>query len=111
MKLVSAIIRPHRLEHVRDALQAAGVGGLSVCEARGVERQARPAAFRGIAVPIDTTSRLRIEVVCVERDVDAIISAIVGSARTQTLGDGTIFVTQIDDVMRIRTGEVGVDAL
>lgn len=112
MKLVTAIIKPFRLDEVKDALAAAGVVGLTVSEVQGAGRQrGHTEVYRGAEYVVDFVPKLRVEVVCDDIDVDRVVDAITGGAITGKIGDGKIWVQPIDDVVRIRTGERGPDAI
>lgn len=110
--LVTAIIKPFKLEEVKEALRGAGVLGLTVVEIQGYGRQGgKTEAFRGNEYKIDFVPKVMIEVLVDTGDVDKIIETIASSARTGKIGDGKIWATPVDRLMRIRTGELGDDAL
>jgi len=112
MKLVIAIIKPFKLEDVRDALTAIGVHGMTVTEVKGYGRQkGHTEIYRGAEYAVNFLPKIRIEVAVASGQVDKVLEAIVGSAKTGQIGDGKIFVTSIDQALRIRTGETDVDAL
>jgi nitrogen regulatory protein P-II 1 len=112
MKRIEAIIKPSKLDEVKDALQALGVTGLTVSEAKGFGRQkGHTEMYRGTEYTVDFLPKLLIIVVVVDDLVEAVVKAIADSARTGKIGDGKIFVSSLDDVMRIRTGERGRDAI
>jgi nitrogen regulatory protein P-II 1 len=112
VKLVTALIKPHRADDVRVALEAAGVAGMTVSEALGFGRQkGHTEVYRGAEYRVDTVPKTRIEVVVDDGDADRVVQAILGAARTGTIGDGKVWVTSVSDVMRIRTGERGPEAL
>lgn len=112
MKLVTAIIKPFRLDEVKDALKALGVQGLTVSEVQGFGRQrGHTEVYRGAEYEIDFVPKVRIEVLADDGDVDALVEAIVESARTGKIGDGKVWVTTVDALIRVRTGEAGPDAL
>ncbi|HEX4461738.1 MAG TPA: P-II family nitrogen regulator [Polyangia bacterium] len=112
MKKVEAIIRPHKLDDVKAALNELGALGLTVTEVRGFGRTGgKPEVYRGSAYVVDFVPKVKIEIVVTDAMVHQIIEAVLGGARTDHIGDGKIFVTPIDDVIRIRTGERGEDAL
>ena len=112
MKLVIAIIKPFKLEEVRDALMAVGVHGMTVSEVKGYGRQkGHTEIYRGAEYAVNFLPKIRIEVAVASESVDKVIEAIIGSAKTGQIGDGKIFVTTIDQAVRIRTGESDVDAL
>jgi nitrogen regulatory protein P-II 1 len=110
--LVTAIIKPFKLEEVKEALRGAGVLGLTVSEIQGYGRQGgKTEAFRGNEYKIEFVPKVMIEVLIDSTDVDKVIDIISQSARTGKIGDGKIWATPVDRVMRIRTGELGDDAL
>ena len=112
MKLISCIIRPYKLDEVRDALTAAGVSGITVSEVRGFGRQkGHTELYRGAEYVVDFLPKLKIEVVVAESLLDSVLEAVQQSARTGSVGDGKIFVSTVDQVIRIRTGDLDADAL
>jgi nitrogen regulatory protein PII len=112
MKLVTAIIRTFKLDDVREALSKAGVTGITVTEVKGFGRQkGHTELYRGAEYVVDFLPKLKIETAVPDKLLDAALEAIQGAARTGKVGDGKIFVSPLDDVVRIRTGEVGDDAL
>ncbi len=112
MKLVTAIIKPFRLDDVRNALSEAGIQGMTVSEVKGFGRQrGHTELYRGAEYVVDFLPKTKIEVAVSDELVDQIIEAISNSAKTGKVGDGKIFVTQLDQVWRIRTGETGDNAL
>ena len=112
MRLVTAIVKPHRLAEVRAALQAAGVVGMTVGEVHGAGRQGgHSEVYRGAEYRIDFLPKVRVEIVCADADADGIVEALMGAARTGTIGDGKVWVSAVDEVVRIRTGERGPEAL
>ena len=112
MKLIEAIIKPQMLDGVRDALSKAGIQGLTVTEVKGFGRQkGHQEVYRGAEYSVDFVPKVKIEVVADDPQVDAVIAAITESARTGEIGDGLIFVSEIENAIRIRTGEAGVSAL
>ena len=112
MKLVTAIIKPFKLDEVREALSAIGVQGITVTEVKGFGRQkGHTELYRGAEYVVDFLPKVKVEVILQDSLVDRAIEAIVKAARTGKIGDGKIFVTAVDQVIRIRTGEVGADAL
>jgi nitrogen regulatory protein P-II 2 len=112
MKLVIAIIKPFKLEDVRDALMAIGVHGMTVTEVKGYGRQkGHTEIYRGAEYAVNFLPKIRIEVAIASEQVDKVLEAIISSAKTGQIGDGKIFVTTIDQALRIRTGETDVDAL
>ena len=112
MKIISAIIQPHKLDEVREALAEAGVQGLTVVEARGYGRQkGHKEVYRGAEYVIDFLPKVKLEIVIGDDLVDKAIDTIEQSAKTGNVGDGKIFVSEIAQAVRIRTGETGQDAL
>lgn len=112
MKLITCIIRPHKLDEVRDALAAAGVSGITVSEVRGFGRQkGHTELYRGAEYVVDFLPKLKLDVVVEDQQLDGVIEVIQPSARTGSVGDGKIFVSAIEQVIRIRTGELDADAL
>lgn len=112
MKLITAIIKPHVLDDARDALTKTGVQGLTVTEVRGFGRQkGHTEVYRGAEYSVDFVPKIKIEVVADDAQVDAIVEAIKTSARTGEIGDGKIFVSDMGEAVRIRTGETGPAAL
>jgi nitrogen regulatory protein P-II 1 len=112
MKLVTAVIKPHALTQVRTALESVGVAGLTVTEAQGHGRQkGHSEVYRGAEYQIDFVPKVRLEVVVADQDLEPTVAAIVDAARTGSIGDGKIWVVPVDDVVRVRTGERGHDAL
>lgn len=112
MRLITAIIRPHRLDDVKDALKSAGVGGITVTEVQGFGRQrGHTEVYRGAEYTVDFLPKIRVEVLVDEPEVDAAVDAIVGASSTGKIGDGKVWVTPVEEVVRIRTGERGTDAL
>ena len=112
MKKVEAVIKPFKLDEVKEALQDIGVQGLSVIEVKGFGRQkGHTELYRGAEYVVDFLPKVKIEVVLGDEQVDAAIEAIVSAAKTDKIGDGKIFVSDIGQAIRIRTGESGEDAL
>jgi nitrogen regulatory protein P-II 2 len=112
MKLVTAIIKPFKLEEVRDALTAIGVHGMTVTEVKGYGRQkGHTEIYRGAEYAVNFLPKLKIEVGIADELEDKVVSAISGSAKTGQIGDGKIFIYDLDRAMRIRTGETDNDAL
>ena len=112
MKIVMAIIKPFKLDEVREALTGIGVQGLTVTEVKGYGRQkGHTEIYRGAEYAVSFLPKLKIEVVVPTTDVDKVVEAIAGAAKTGQIGDGKIFVYSIDSAMRIRTGESNADAL
>ena len=112
MKKIEAIIKPFKLDEVKEALQEAGIQGLSVIEVKGFGRQkGHTELYRGAEYVVDFLPKVKIEVVLADDQVEGAIEAIVGAARTDKIGDGKIFVSSVEQVIRIRTGETGEDAI
>jgi nitrogen regulatory protein P-II 2 len=112
MKLVIAIIKPFKLDEVRDALTAIGVSGMTVAEVKGYGRQkGHKEVYRGAEYAVNFLPKLRIEIAVSTDRVSRVVDAIKQAARTGQIGDGKIFVTPIESVLRIRTGETDADAL
>ena len=112
MKLVTAIIKPFKLDDVKDALKAAGVVGITVSEVRGFGRQGgHTETYRGSEYKIDFVPKVKLEVVVDDEDATKVVDSIVASAATGEIGDGKLWVVDVGDVVRIRTGERGSDAL
>jgi nitrogen regulatory protein P-II 1 len=112
MKLVTAIIKPHKLEDVKDALKEAGVHGLTVTEVKGFGRQGgHTEIYRGAEYVVDLLPKVRIEMVVDDFDAERIADTIVATARTGKIGDGKVWITPVDRIVRIRTGEIDTDAL
>ena len=112
MKLVTAIIKPFRLDDVRNMLGEVGVQGMTVMEVRGFGRQrGHTELYRGAEYVVDFLPKAKIEIAVADDRVEAVVEAIIESARTGKVGDGKIFVTELVEVHRIRTGEVGESAL
>jgi len=112
MKKIEAIIKPFKLDEVKEALQEIGVQGLSVIEVKGFGRQkGHTELYRGAEYVVDFLPKVKIEVVLTDGQVDGAIAAIVGAAKTDKIGDGKIFVSDIEQAIRIRTGESGDDAV
>jgi nitrogen regulatory protein P-II 1 len=112
MKKIEAIIKPFKLDEVKEALQDLGVQGMTVIEAKGYGRQkGHTELYRGAEYVVDFLPKIKIEVVVVDAQLQPALEAIVGAARTGRIGDGKIFVSEIFDVLRIRTGESGETAI
>ena len=112
MKKIEAIIKPFKLDEVKESLQEVGVQGLSVIEAKGFGRQkGHTELYRGAEYVVDFLPKIKIEVVIPDDQIEIVIDAIIGAARTDKIGDGKIFVSNIEQAIRIRTGEDGADAL
>jgi nitrogen regulatory protein PII len=112
MKLVTAVVKPFKLDEVKEAVKQAGVTGLTVGQVKGFGRTGgHVEVFRGKEYMFDFVDKIRIEVICTDELVDQLIEAIVNAARTDTVGDGVAWVTDVEHVVRIRTNERGPDAL
>jgi len=112
MKLITAVIKPFKLDDVKDALKEAGITGITVSEVRGFGRQGgHTETYRGAEYKIDFVPKVGIEVVVDEAVVDAAVEAIKSGAATGKIGDGKIWVSDVDRIIRIRTGEEGSDAI
>ncbi|MBQ4856338.1 P-II family nitrogen regulator [Rhodanobacter sp. B2A1Ga4] len=112
MKMITSIIRPYKLDEVRDALALAGVSGITVTEVRGFGRQkGHTELYRGAEYVVDFLPKLKVEVVVPDELLDAALEEIQRAARTGNVGDGKLFVTGVEQVIRIRTGELDADAL
>ncbi len=112
MKLVTAIIKPFKLDDVRDAMGEIGIKGMTVTEVKGFGRQkGHTELYRGAEYVVDFVPKIKIEVAVADEVLDDVVEAIVNSARSNKIGDGKIFVTELERVVRIRTGETDQDAL
>ena len=112
MKLVTGVIQPHRLDDVKSALEAAGVRGMTVSEASGYGRQkGHTEVYRGAEYSVDFVPKVRVEVVVDESAADKVVDAIVEAARTGKIGDGKVWVSPVESIVRVRTGERGADAI
>lgn len=112
MKLITAVIKPFKLEDVKSALESYGIHGLTVSEASGFGRQkGHTEVYRGAEYTVDLVPKLRIEILVDTDDADSVVDVIVKTAQTGRIGDGKVWVTPIDSVVRVRTGERGPDAL
>ncbi len=112
MKLITAIVKPTKLEAIKDALEAHGVAGLTVTDVRGYGRQrGHTEIYRGAQYTVEFVPKVKLELLADVLDVDGIVDAIVEHARTGEVGDGKVFVSDVDRVVRIRTGEEDRDAL
>ena len=112
MKLVTAIIKPFKLDDVRDALGEVGVNGMTVTEVKGFGRQkGHTELYRGAEYVVDFVPKVKVEVAVRENLLDSVIEAIITAARTEKIGDGKIFVYDVESIYRIRTGETDQDAL
>ncbi|MFJ9521571.1 P-II family nitrogen regulator [Kitasatospora sp. NPDC101801] len=112
MKLITAVIKPHRLDEVKNALQAHGVHGLTVTEASGYGRQrGHTEVYRGAEYTVDLVPKVRIEVLVEDEAADEVIEVLVKAARTGKIGDGKVWSVPVDTAVRVRTGERGPDAI
>ncbi|HMK12043.1 MAG TPA: P-II family nitrogen regulator [Acidimicrobiales bacterium] len=112
MKLITAIVKPFVLEDVKEALTMLGLGGMTVSESRGFGRQrGHTEVYRGAEYRVDFVPKVRIEVLVDDDDAKRYVDAIVEAARTGQIGDGKVWVTPVDEVIRVRTGEMGRDAV
>ncbi len=112
MKLITAIIKPFKLDDVKEALRTLGVQGMTVSEVQGFGRQrGHTEVYRGTEYTVDFVPKIRVEVATDDATATAVVQAIVDAARTDKIGDGKVWVVPIEDVVRIRTGEMGDDAL
>ncbi|WP_020671247.1 P-II family nitrogen regulator [Amycolatopsis nigrescens] len=112
MKLITAIVKPFTLDDIRAALEQLGVLGMTVSEVQGYGRQkGHTEVYRGAEYAVDFVAKLRVEVVTDDTNVEKVIEAIVNAAHTGKIGDGKVWVTSVETVLRVRTGERGTDAL
>ncbi|AKL68086.1 P-II family nitrogen regulator [Streptomyces goshikiensis] len=112
MKLITAIVKPHRLDEIKDALQTFGVQGLTVTEASGYGRQrGHTEVYRGAEYTVDLVPKIRIEVLVDDDAADDVMDVIVSAAHTGKIGDGKVWSVSVDSVVRVRTGERGAEAL
>jgi nitrogen regulatory protein P-II 1 len=112
VKLITAVVKPHRLDEIKEALQAFGVQGLTVTEASGYGRQrGHTEVYRGAEYTVDLVPKIRIEVLVEDSDADQLIEVVVKAARTGKIGDGKVWSLPVDTIVRVRTGERGPDAL
>jgi len=112
MKLITAIIKPHQLDEVKEALEAYGVSGMTISEASGYGRQrGHSEVYRGAEYTVDFVPKVRVEVLVDDLDAGSVIDVILKAAQTGRIGDGKIWAIPVDDVVRVRTGERGHDAL
>ncbi|MGH7200533.1 MAG: P-II family nitrogen regulator [Planctomycetaceae bacterium] len=112
MKKVEAIIRHYKLEDVKNALSAAKIQGMTVTEVRGFGRQrGHKETYRGTEYTVDFLPKVKLEIVVDDAEVDRAVETIIGTGRTGQIGDGKIFVTNLEEVVRIRTGETGPEAI
>ena len=112
MKLVVSIVKPHRLDEVKEALQDLGVNGLTTTDVEGFGRQrGHTEIYRGAEYRVDFVPKVKVEVLCDDDQVSGVVDAVAKAARTGKIGDGKIWVVPVEQVLRIRTGEMGPDAL
>jgi nitrogen regulatory protein P-II 1 len=112
MKLITAVIKPFKLDDVKEALKGAGVQGMTVSEVQGFGRQSgHTEVYRGAEYTVEFVPKIKLEVLADDGSVSAIIGALTAAARTDKIGDGKIWVTDVAEVQRIRTGEMGADAV
>ena len=112
MKLITAIVKPFKLDDVKSALKEAGITGMTVTEVQGFGRQAgHTEVYRGAEYTVEFLPQIRVDVLIDEIDVEKVVDAGVAAARTGKIGDGKVWVTTVDEVVRVRTGERGLDAL
>ena len=112
MKLITAVIKPFKLDDVKAALQAFGVHGLTITEASGYGRQrGHTEVYRGAEYAVEFVPKVRVEVLVADEFADRVVDAIIGAARTGKIGDGKVWVTQVENLVRIRTGERDHEAL
>jgi nitrogen regulatory protein P-II 1 len=112
MKLIVAVIKPFKLDEVKDALRTIGVQGMTVTEARGFGRQrGHSEVYRGHEYQIDFVPKVRLEIACDDSQADQVVDAVMNASRTGKIGDGKIFALPVEGAWRIRTGEAGSDAL
>jgi nitrogen regulatory protein P-II 1 len=112
MKLITAIVKPFKLDEVKEALKGTGIQGMTMSEVQGFGRQAgHTEVYRGTEYKIDFVPKVRLDIVCDDEDVERVTEAITLSSRTGKIGDGKVWVTPVDHVIRIRTGELDDDAI
>jgi len=112
MKLVTAVVKPFKLDDVKNALKAIGVVGMTVTEVRGFGRQGgHTETYRGTEYQVDFLPKVKVETIVDDGDAQEVVDAIVSSAKTDKIGDGKVWVTTVDDLVRIRTGESGAEAV
>jgi nitrogen regulatory protein P-II 1 len=112
MKLVTAILKPHRLDEVKEALREIGVNGLTTTDVEGFGRQrGHTEVYRGAEYQVDFVPKVKVEVLIADDEVQGVVDAVVKAARTGKIGDGKLWVTEAEQVIRIRTGERGPDAV
>ncbi len=112
MKLLTAVIKPHKLDDVKDALRAAGVHGLTVTDVVGSGRQSgHTEVYRGAEYQVDLLPKRKVEVLCTDGEADTVLDVLMGAARTGSIGDGKVWIADVGRVVRVRTGEFDVDAI
>ena len=112
MKLVTAIVKPHRIEQVKESLRDLGVDGLTTTDVEGFGRQrGHTEVYRGAEYQVDFVPKVKVEVLVADDDVQGVVDAVLNAARTGKIGDGKLWVTEAEQVVRIRTGEMGPDAV
>jgi nitrogen regulatory protein P-II 1 len=112
VKLITAVIKPHKIDDVKDALRSAGVSGMTVCEVKGFGRQGgHTETYRGTEYKLDFLPKVRLDIVVDDGDLERVLDVIAESAVTGKIGDGKIWVTAVEHIIRIRTAERGLDAL
>ena len=112
MKLITAIIKPHQLDEVKEALEAYGISGMTVSEASGYGRQrGHSEVYRGAEYQVDFVPKVRLEVLVDDIDAGSVVDVVLKAAQTGRIGDGKIWTVPVEDVVRVRTGERGIDAL
>jgi nitrogen regulatory protein P-II 1 len=112
MKKIEAYIKPFKLDEVKDALMEVGIGGMSVTEVKGFGRQrGHTELYRGSEYKVDFLPKIKIEVVAKDEDVERMVKAVIAAARTGQIGDGKIFISDVEDAVRVRTGESGEEVL
>jgi nitrogen regulatory protein P-II 1 len=112
VKLVTAIVKPHRIEEVKEALRDLGVNGLTTTDVEGFGRQrGHTEVYRGAEYQVDFVPKVKVEVLVADDDVQGVVEAVVKAARTGKIGDGKLWITEAEQVIRIRTGEMGPDAV
>ena len=112
MKLVTAIIKPHQLDEVKEALEAYGISGMTVSEASGYGRQrGHSEVYRGAEYTVDFVPKVRVEILVDDAEADGVVQRLIETARTGQIGDGKVWIVPVENAWRIRTGEVGPDAL
>jgi len=112
LKLITAIVKPHRIEEVKEALRDIGVNGLTTTDVEGFGRQrGHTEVYRGAEYQVDFVPKVKVEVLVADDDVQGVVDAVLKAARTGKIGDGKLWVTEAEQVVRIRTGEMGPDAV